>query len=144
LGIVVEQRGVGEEDGHTVAGQFVEHDHLVGVDPGETVRRQAPHGVDETGFRGVAHAVEPGTIKPSTGVTVIEELAHHVVTLSGSPLAQHRHLGADRPPGFLRLGRHPGVYGNSHRASSNMRAAPVGLASNNSNPAASASSLGST
>ena len=109
LGIVVEGEGIGEQDRHAVAGQFVQHDHLVGVDPGETVRRWTPHGIDETGFSGVTHAVEAWPVKAGAGETVVEKLAHHVVALSGGPLAQHRHLRTDRPPRFLRFGLHPGV-----------------------------------
>jgi hypothetical protein len=57
LRVAVEGWRVGEADGHVVAGQFVEHDDLVGVDAGEPVRGQAPDDVDQSGLGGVAQGV---------------------------------------------------------------------------------------
>jgi hypothetical protein len=57
---VVEGWGVGEEDGNLVAGELVEDHDLVGVGPGEAVRREAPHGVDPACFGRVAQGVEAG------------------------------------------------------------------------------------
>jgi hypothetical protein len=44
LRVVVDRWGVGEPHLDTVAGQFIEHDDLIGIIAGEPVRRQAPLG----------------------------------------------------------------------------------------------------
>src|SRR6267143_30336 len=63
LGIVIKGGGVREQHRHTVAGQLVEHDHLVGGDPGEAIRRQAPYGVEEPRLGRVTKSIEVGAIQ---------------------------------------------------------------------------------
>lgn len=101
-----------------MAGQLVEDDDLVGVDPGQSIRRVAPHRVEQARFGGVAQPVEAGTVQPGAGVTVVEELRHQLVSLRRDPLDEGGALGADRAPGLLGLGRDPGVDGDSHRCAS--------------------------
>src|SRR5256885_13463368 len=63
-----------EQHLHTVAGQLVEHDHLVGVDPGEAIRRQAPYGVEEPRLGRVTKSIEGGAIQAGTRGPVIDGL----------------------------------------------------------------------
>ena len=81
LRVVIERWGVGEPHADPVAGQLVEHDHLVGVDAGEPVRGQAPHPLDQPGLRGVAQRVQPGPVQPGPGVAVVAELGDRFVAL---------------------------------------------------------------
>jgi len=132
LGVVFEGGGIGEEHGHAMAGELVENDDLVGVDPGQTVRRQAPHRIEQAGFGGVAQSIEAGTVESGAGVAVVEELRHQLVSLRCDPLGEGGTLGADRAPGLLGLGRDPGVDGDSHRCASLVTASWAGDASSSS------------
>jgi hypothetical protein len=133
LGIVIKGGGVREQHRHTVAGQLVEHDHLVGVDPGEAIRRQAPYGVEEPRLGRVTKSIEVGAIQAGTGVPVIDELCDQLVALGIGPLTQRGDLGADGAPGFLGLGRDPCIDGHSHRhASSLITVSSPGKASSSS------------
>ena len=115
-----------------MAGQLVEHDDLVGVDPGQTVGRQAPHGVEQPGLRGVSEPIEAGAVQPGSGVTVVEELCHQLMSLSCSPFDQRCPLGADRSPGLLGFGRDPAVDGHSHSCASLVMTNSSGGASSSS------------
>lgn len=151
--VVVDRWGVGEPHADSVAGQLVEHDHLVGVDAGEPVRGQAPRPLDQPGLRRVAQRVQPGPVQPCPGVAVVADLGDHLVALEADPLAQHRELGPDGAPGLLALGGHPCVERDSHPGNSLivsvvMRAGGAGALSrpalkSRANPAANASSRGS-
>jgi hypothetical protein len=122
-----------EQHRHTVAGQLVEHDHLVGVDAGEAIRRQAPYGVEEPRLGRVTKSIEVGAIQAGTGVPVIDELCDQLVALGIGPLTQRGDLGADGAPGFLGLGRDPCIDGHSHRhASSLITVSSPGKASSSS------------
>jgi len=120
LWVVVERWGVGEPDADPVAGQFVEHDDLVGVDAGESIRGQAPHPLDQPGLGGVAQRVQPGPVQPGPGVAVVAELGDDLLALDADPVAQHRELGSDGAPGLLALGGHPGVERDPHPGNSFM------------------------
>ena len=109
LGVVVDGGGVGEAHHHAVAGQLVQHDHLVGVAAGEPVGRQAPHGLDQPGFGRVPQPVQPRAVQPRTRVAVVAELGDHLVTRIGGALSQRGKLGADRAAVVLALGGDPGV-----------------------------------
>src|SRR5205823_13501240 len=75
---------------------------------------------------------------------VVDELGDEIVALGRHPIAKSGQLRADGASGFLGLGGHPGVDGNSHRCVSLvMTARSTGAASNNSKPAARASMRGS-
>ncbi len=86
--VVVDTGRVGEEHLHAVAGEFVENDHLIGVDAGEAVGRQAPCRVDQPGLGGVAQRVEPGPVQSGSGQPVVDELGDEVVVLGADPLTQ--------------------------------------------------------
>ena len=87
LRVVIDRWRVGEPHRHAVAGQFVEHDDLVGVNPGEPVRRQAPHHVDQLGLGGVAQGVQAGPVQPGAGVPIVAELADQLVCYLADTLA---------------------------------------------------------
>ena len=156
LRVVVDRWGVGEPHADPVAGQLVEHDDLVGVDAGEPVRGQAPHPLDQPGLRGVAQRVQPGPVQPGPGVAVVAELGDHLVALDADPFAQHRELGTDGAPGLLALGGHPCVERDPHpgnslimsggeeRGGGRGRAGVDQVSSSRANPAANASSRGSS
>jgi len=63
---VIEGRGVSEAHRHVVAGQFVEDEDLVSVGTGQTVRREAPDGVEDARFSGVAQRVEARAVQAGT------------------------------------------------------------------------------
>jgi len=142
LRIVADGWGIREPDGDAVAGQLVEHDHLVGVDAGQPVRGQAPHGVDEAGLGGVTHRVQAGAVQPGAGVAVVAELVDQVVAFVVDACSQQFQLRADGAPLLLGFGGDPGVDGGSHRRAS--FPVPMGGSDNNSaNPAANAVRRGS-
>jgi len=87
LRVVIDGWGVGEPHRHAVAGEFVEHDDLVGVDAGEPVGRQAPHEVDQPGLGGVAQGVQAGPIQPGAGVPIVAELGDQLVGFVAEALA---------------------------------------------------------
>ena len=109
LRVVVDGGGVGETDCHPVPGELVEDHHLVGVVAGQTIGGQAPHPLEGAGFGGVAQGVEAGPVEAGAGVAVVDELGHQAGALGRHPFPQRVELRADRAPGLLGLGRHPGV-----------------------------------
>ena len=147
LWVVVDRGCVSERDLHPVSGQFVEHDDLIGVDAGQPVRGQAPDPFDQSGFGGVAQAVQPRPVQPGTGMPVVAELGDQLVTLGGESLPQHRELGADGASLLLTLGRDPCVDSSFHRTSPSTIVSAdrvESTPSRNANPAARASSRGSS
>jgi hypothetical protein len=147
LRVVVNGWGVGKADGHTMAGQFVEHDDLVGVDPSQPVRRQAPHRLDQPGLGDIPQRVQAGPVEPGTGVPVVAELSDQLVALGRHPLPQQRQLRADGAALLLTLGGHPRVDRDPHPYPT-IRSLPCGppwpaASSSRANPAASASRRGS-
>jgi hypothetical protein len=110
--------GVGEPHRDPEAGQLVQHEDLVGVGPGEPVRRQAPHQLEQAGLGGVAQRVQAGPVQPRAGLAVVDVLAGQLVPRCGHALAQHLQLGADRAAFGLPLGGYPCVEGDLHRCAS--------------------------
>ena len=87
LRVVIDRWRIGEPHGHAVAGQFVEHDDLIGIDPGEPVWRQAPNDVDQAGLGGVAQGVQAGPVQPGAGVPIVAELGDQLVGFVAEALA---------------------------------------------------------
>jgi hypothetical protein len=67
--------------------QFLDDQHLVGVDAREPVGGQAEHRVDHAGLGRVSQTVQRRAIQPCAGVAVVDELFDHLepVDLGGSP-----------------------------------------------------------
>ena len=97
------------------AGQLVEDEDLVGVDPGQPVRREAPDAFEQPGLGGVTQRVQAGPVQSGTGVPVIDELADQLVPGGADVVPQRRELGADGAAFGLPLGRHPGIERHLHR-----------------------------
>jgi hypothetical protein len=114
LGVAVHVGRVEVADDHTVAGELVGDEHLVGVGAGQAVGSEAPQRLDETGLGGVAQGIEPGPVQTGAGDTVVEVLANQVVAVGRHPGPQRLELGTDGPSGFLGVGRHPGVDPDPH------------------------------
>ena len=99
----------------TKSGQLVQDQNLVGVDPGQPVRRQAPDGLEEPASAASRNASRPGRSSrapeyPSSMNSLIN-WCPAVLTWSAQ-----RELGADRAAFGLPLGRHPGVDRDPHYA----------------------------
>jgi hypothetical protein len=108
-------RGVGERDGDPEPGQLVEHQHLVGVDAGEPVRRQAPHPLDQSGLGSITQRVQPGSVQPGPGLPIVDVLAYQLITGGGDVFAQQLQLRADGAAVGLALGGYPCIQRRSHR-----------------------------
>ena len=145
LRVVIEGGGVGEAHVDAVPGQFVEHDHLVGVHAGEPVRGQAPDTVEQTCFGGVAQRVQAGPVQSGAGMPVVAEFGDEFVTGRADPVAQHGELAADRAAFLLPFRGYSRVDRDSHRAPSRASSsrAEYAASSRTANPAARASSRGS-
>ena len=78
--------GIGERDADPEAGQLVEDQNLIGVDPGQPVRRQAPDGVEQARLGGIPQRVQAGPVQPGAGMPVVDILADQLVTDRGDVL----------------------------------------------------------
>ncbi len=113
--VVIDGRGIGEDDPHPELGELVKHEDLVHVGTGETVGRQAPHRLEHPGFGLIAHRVEPGPVKPCSGEAVVAELGDQLMSFPGDTSPEDLELGADRAACLLGLAGHPGIQRDPHR-----------------------------
>ena len=107
--------GIGEGQCDSEPGQLVEDQNLVGVGPGQPVRREAPHPLEQPAFGAVTQRVQPGPVQPGSGVAVVEVLTDQFVPRFGHVLTQQLQLGTDGAPFGLPLGRDPGIQRRPHR-----------------------------
>jgi len=98
-----------------VACQLIDDNHLVGVDPGQAIRRQTPHGIDESGFGSIPQGVKPGSVQPGSGVPVVAKFADQLMALGADSLAQRCQLRANGPACLLSVAGHPCIDRHSHR-----------------------------
>jgi len=54
LRIVVERGCVGKQYPNTMPGKLIQHDHLIGIQAGQAIRRKTPNRLDDSSLRGVA------------------------------------------------------------------------------------------
>jgi hypothetical protein len=115
LRIVGKWRGVVKQHRDAMARQLVEHNDLIGVHTGQAIRRQAPDGVEPSGFGGISERVKTGAVQPRTRPPLITVFGYELMSFRGSPLAQNFELRANGSPRFLGLGRDPRVDCYPHR-----------------------------
>jgi len=101
-------------DGHTVAGELVSDEHLVGIGPRQPVGCETPQHLEESGLGSVPQGVEAGPVQAGAGDAVVDVLAGQFVAVGRHPSAQRLELGTDGAFGLLGVGRYPGVEPDSH------------------------------
>ncbi len=143
LRIIIEGGGVREEHRDAVASQLIDHDHLVGIDTGQAIGRQAPDDIEQPSLRGIAQRVEAGPVEPSPGVAVVAELLDELVPLGRHALSQDLELRADRPARFLGFGGYASIDRSPHRRASSPSMRSARALRISSYPAARASRRGS-
>ncbi len=104
LRIVAGGGPVEEAHRHVEALELFEDQHLVGVGAREPIRAQTQHRVQRARLRGVAQAVQRGTVQARPGVAVVDELGDNVVAVRVGRCAQQLKLRADRAALLLAFG----------------------------------------
>ena len=114
LRIVAGRRAFQEPDGDSETLELLEDQNLVGVGPCEAINAQAHHPVEHARLGGIAQTVKRRAIQPCAGVTIVDELFDHFVTISLRRRAQRLELRADRAALLLALGRHACIEPDPH------------------------------